>query len=170
MTRLSGFALFAIAFVMLAPLPSQAQISNKPFSFGTPGGIGMSNAGRQAIINQKINGAQPEVLLRDAFGNLLGLDNGPGGIPIVTGPDGQALPGYRGRGWKGSNPALDVRVFNAYFVPGRQQDGPPFTVAATSGQAVDAWTDAVIYGSASGYGSSIDQWVAMAEYLGPRLR
>jgi hypothetical protein len=170
MLKLIGLVLAAVVFVALAPEASQAQISNKPFSFKTPGGIGMSNAGRQAIINQKINGAEPEVLLRDVNGNLLGLEKGPDGLAIVIGPDGQALPGYRGRGWKGSNPALDVRVFNSYFVPKWREHGPPIPNASTSGEAVDAWTEAVIYGAPSGIGGSLDQWIAMANYLGPRLR
>jgi hypothetical protein len=170
MVKLIGLALVAMALVALAPAPSHAQISNKPFSFSNSGGIGMSNAGRQAIINQKINGTTPEVLLRDPAGNLLGLDKGPNGLAIVIGPDGQALTGYRGRGWKGGNPALDSGVFNAFFVPRLRDNGPPIPNAASSGEAVNAWTDAVLYNAPSGYGSSLDQWVAMANYLGPRLR
>ena len=166
MIRLFQLALVAIAFIMLAPPPSHAQISNQPFSFGNGSdGLGMSDAGRQAIINQKILGATPEVLLKDQLGRPLGVTKGPSGIAIVTGPSGEQLPGYRGQGWKGSNSERSAGVFNAYFMRGRQ-DGPPITVASTSGQAVDAWTNAVQYGPAA-YGSSVDQWVAMAYYLGP---
>ena len=166
MIRLLKVAVVAIAFTMLAPAASEAQISNKPFSFGAAG-PGMSDAGRQAIINQKILGATPQVLLKDELGRPLGVTNGPGGIAIVTGPAGEPLPGYRGRGWKGSDPAKGAGVFNAFFARGRQ-DGPPMTAAPTTGQTVDAWTNTVQYGGPSGNGSPIDQWVAMAYYLGPR--
>ena len=168
MIRLLQLALVAIAFLMLAPAPSHAQIGNQPFSFGNgSGGPGMSDAGRQAIINQKILGVTPQVLLKDELGRPLGVTSGPGGIPIVTGPAGELLPGYRGRGWKGSDPAKGAGVFNAFFARGRQ-DGPSMSAAPTTGQTVDAWTNTVQYGGPSGHGSPIDQWVAMAYYLGPR--
>jgi hypothetical protein len=40
---------------MLSVASAEAQLNNEPFSFGTPdGGIGMSTAARQAIINQQL--------------------------------------------------------------------------------------------------------------------
>jgi hypothetical protein len=164
--RFLQLVLVAIAFTMLAPAPSSAQMGTQPFSFGSGGsGLGISEAGRAAIINQKINGVVPPVLLKDEFGRPLGVVPGPGGVPIVTAPAGELLPGYRGRGWRESELAMGAGVFNEFFVAGPKSRAP--YISATSGQTVDAWTDAV-YGAPGGYGNSVDQWTAMAYYLGVR--
>jgi hypothetical protein len=161
--RFFQLVLVAVAFAM-SSAPAGAQMSTQPFNFG--GGLGMSEAGRAAILNQQINGAMPEVLLKDESGRPLGVTQGPGGIAVVTGPSGELLPGHRGLSWKGSGSGLSAGVFNEFFVPGRKSD-PPFAVASTSGETVDAWTDAV-HGPPRGYGNSVDQWTAMTYYLGER--
>ena len=166
MTRFCHFALMALALTILAATAAQAQISNKAFSFDGANGLGMSDAGKQAIINQKLIGATPDVLLRDSSGQLLGVEKGPGGVPIVTAPGGEILPSYHGPSWKGANPELAAGVFNPYFVMRQRARA---SLALTSSQTVDVWTDTVQMGGPSGYGSSVDQWVAMAYYLGPRL-
>jgi len=153
-----------VAFAMLSHAQASAQMSTRPFTFGS-GGPGMSEAGRAAIMNQQINGVTPEVLLKDELGRPLGVTQGPGGIAVVTGPSGESLPSYRGRSWKGSDASLAAGVFNEFFVPGRK-DEPPFA-AATSAETVNAWTDAV-HGSPTGYGNSVDQWTAMTYYLDGR--
>jgi hypothetical protein len=164
-TRILQLVLVAIAFALLAPAPSQAQMSTQPFSFGGSG-LGMSAAGKTAIVNQHINNIVPPVLLKDEFGRPLGVTPGPGGVPIVTGPAGELLPGYRGRSWRESELAMGAGVFNEFFVTGPKSDAP-FIAASSSGRTVDAWTDAV-HGAPSGYGNSVDQWTAMAYYLGSR--
>ena len=58
---------------------------------------------------------------------------------------------------------LDLRMFNIYLV-NRSYRPPP---AASTRQTIDAWTNTVLFSSPPGYGSSIDQWVAMAWFLGP---
>jgi hypothetical protein len=164
--RFIQLVLVAVAFAMLSPAPASAQMSTQPFSFGAAsGGLGMSEAGKAAILNQKINGVVPPVLLKDEFGRPLGVTPGPGGVPIVTGPAGNVLPGYRGRGWKESELAMGAGVFNEFFVRGPKSDAP--FVSASSGETVDAWTSAV-HGAPGGYGNSVDQWTAMAYYLGVR--
>jgi hypothetical protein len=164
--RFIQLVLVAVAFTMLSPAPSSAQMGTQPFSFGSGGsGLGISEAGKAAIINQKVLGLTPPVLLKDEFGRPLGVVQGPGGIPVVTGPAGELLPGYRGRGWKHSN-AVAAGVFNEFFVTGPKSNAP-YIAGSTSGQMVDAWTDAV-YGAPAGYGNSVDQWTAMAHYLGAR--
>lgn len=162
--RFFQLVLVAAAFTFLAPAPSSAQMSTQPFSFGGSG-LGMSAAGKAAIVNQQVNAIVPPVLLKDEFGRPLGVMPGPGGVPIVTGPSGELLPGYRGRGWKESELAMGAGVFNEFFVAGPKSSAP--YISATSGHTVDAWTDA-IYGAPRGYGSSVDQWTAMAHYLGSR--
>ncbi len=164
-TRFIQLVLVAIAFTILSSAPSSAQMGTQPFSFGGGSGLGISQAGKAAIINQKLLGLTPPVLLKDEFGRPLGIAKGVGGIPVVTGPAGELLPGYRGRGWKESELAMGAGVFNEFFVTGPKSSAP--YIAATSGQTVDAWTEAV-YGAPGGYGNSVDQWTAMAYYLGSR--
>jgi hypothetical protein len=164
--RFIQLVLVAVAFTLLSPAPSSAQMGTQPFSFGSGGsGLGISEAGKAAILNQKLLGLTPPVLLKDEFGRPLGVTQGPGGVPIVTGPAGELLPGYRGRGWKESELAMGAGVFNEFFVIGPKSSVP--YIAATSGHTVNAWTDAV-YGAPTGYGNSVDQWTAMAYYLGAR--
>lgn len=160
--RFIQLAVVAVGFALASIAPSSAQMSTQPFNFGS-GGIGMSAAGRAAIMNQQINGAMPEVLLKDQNGRLLGVGQGPDGIAVVTGSAGEPLAAYRGRSWKGGDTSLAAGVFNEFFVPGRKNE-PPFATAATSGETVNAWTDAV-HGAPQGYGSSVDQWTAMTYYL-----
>ena len=62
-------------------------------------------------------------------------------------------------------PIIDARIVNVYFVSKARFAPEPY--AATTAQAIDAWTNTVLLGSPSGYGTSVDQWVAMAWYLGP---
>jgi hypothetical protein len=166
MIQFAQFAAVAVAFTLLVPAPAAAQMGTQPFSFGSvSGGLGMSEAGKAAIVNQKVNGLTPPVLLKDEFGRPLGVVKGPGGVPIVTGPAGELLPGYRGRGWKESELAVGAGVFNEFFVTGPKSNAPH--VSSTSGQTVDAWT-AAVYGAPYGGGNSVDQWTAMAHYLGAR--
>jgi hypothetical protein len=61
---------------------------------------------------------------------------------------------------------IDARVINIYLINRARR--PPMPQAATTAQAIDAWTNAVLLGSPPAYGTSVDQWVAMAHYLGPR--
>ena len=61
---------------------------------------------------------------------------------------------------------IDARVINIYLINRARR--APMQQAATTTQAIDAWTNAVLLGSPPAYGTSVDQWVAMAHYLGPR--
>lgn len=61
---------------------------------------------------------------------------------------------------------IDARVINIFLI--RKARYVPMPQAATTAQAIDAWTNTVILGTPSGYGTSVDQWVAMAYFLGPR--
>jgi len=138
---------------------ASAQISNKPFDFGSSGGVGMSVAGKQAIMNQKLFGSTPSVLLKGPNGHLLGLANGPGSTAIVTSPSGELLPGYKGRGW--SSGSWGAGTFNAFFAGARGSDS--LSIASnSSGASVDSWTGQVLSGSSfGGSGSSVDQWTDM---------
>ena len=96
-----------------------AQMDNKPFSFNRRGGdeIGMSNGGRQAIIEEKIFDSTPDNLQRDSGGYLLDVTKGPGGSALVTRQSGAFIPGYSGTDFRDDNPLMRVGVFNPFFNP-----------------------------------------------------
>src|SRR5262245_49928378 len=101
MTRSGLIASGGLAVMLAIPGVAGAQISNQPFQFN--GGMGMSDAARSAIVNQQVFGVQPEIILKDEYGNLLNVEKGPGGVPIVTTPGGALLTRYKGPSWKGNN-------------------------------------------------------------------
>jgi hypothetical protein len=133
-------------------------MSNKPFSFGSvTNGVGMSTAGRQAIINRKLFGITPSVLLKGPGGRLLGVTKGPGSNAIVTSPSGEIIPGYRGRR---SLIPQGAGIHNAYFA-GIGSGDSTTGLASSSGNSVDSWTSQVISGASYGSGNSVDQWTDM---------
>lgn len=151
----------------LFPTDSEAQMGSKPFSFGTSsGGIGISIAGKQAIINKKLYGLTPKVLLRGGDGGLLTVQHGPGHSVIVTDSAGVILPGYRGRGF---NEGSSAGFFNAYFSGYHDGSYPQYVEASATRLAIDSWTSSVIYGGPSSIGtSSVDQWTSMVYAMNRR--
>jgi len=161
---------FTLVFFAALPLTSYAQLNNKPFAFkGTPdGGIGMSNAGRQLIMNQKITGATPGTVLKTGNGELITITKGTGGTAISTTASGVVLPTFKGTSYKGSNSALSVGTFNAYFVPGSGASGGGYgLVQLTSSAVVSTWTGRVVTGGqpvSYSPGSTVDAWTGMVFY------
>lgn len=149
---------------------SEAQMGSRPFAFrNSSDGLGMSRAGRQAIINRKLLGVTPDVLLKGPDGGLLGVQRGPGRTAIITSPGGEILPDYRGRGRNGR---LGAGIFNAYFLGNPGGSYPQYIETSATRVAIDSWTSSVIYG---GYGeppgggnSSVDQWTGMVYFLNHR--
>lgn len=160
MTGKTFKACLLLSAVFLLPTAASAQMSNKPYSFGTPGqGAGMSVAGKQAIMNQKLYGSTPDVLLKSPDGRLLGVSKAPGELAIVTTPGGEIVPSYRGRsitadtGWQAG-------AFNPYFF-GSRDNGVSFDVSVSSTDTVSAWTNQVFGGSSASSRSSVDVWTDM---------
>jgi len=158
------FAVVMAAVVVVAQ-PAAAQLQNNPYSFKySPGGVGMSVGGRQAILNDKLFDARPNVMLRDDAGGLLTLQRGPGDTAIVSVPGGNTIPGYHGRDFRGDNgDSVGVGIFNAYFTPRRDRVGGAYAVQADSADLVNSWTLRVISGGSAGYraDSPVDTWTAM---------
>ena len=149
---------FLLSLTLILPSSAFAQMSNKPFSFGTVSkGVGMSTAGRQAIINRKLFGITPSVLLKSPDGRLLGVSKGPGPNAIVTSPSGEIIPGYRGRR---SFVSWGAGIHNPYFA-GIGAGDSSTGLASSSGNSVDSWTSQVISGASYGSGNSVDQWTDM---------
>jgi len=144
----------------LLPTVAEAQMGSRPFAFrNSEGSVGISTAGRQAIIDRKLFGLTPDVLLRDLDGSLLSVQRGPGHSAIVTDSAGAILPGYRGRGF---NDGSASGVFNAYFLGSSDGSYPQYLETSATRVAIDSWTSSVIYGQPTSLGNgSIDQWTTM---------
>ncbi len=165
----SAFVVLLLA-VASTTYVANAQLNNKPFSFkGTPdGGIGMSVAGKQAIINFENFNIKPSTILRGSDGQLLNVTEGVGTSVIVT-PQGSSeiYPAYKGTSYKGNNSAMSVGAFNAYFVPSSGGNGgtssyTPFF--ASSSETVSTWTARVAtggYPASYSPGSVVDNWTSM---------
>jgi hypothetical protein len=152
--------IFLLSITLILPSSAYAQLSNKPFSFGSvTKGVGMSTAGKQAIINRKLFGSTPNVLLKSPDGRLLGVSKGPGPNAIVTSPSGEIIPGYRGRR---SFVSWGAGIHNPYFA-GIGSGDTLTGLAGSSGSTIDSWTGQVISGVSANYGSgnSVDQWTDM---------
>ncbi len=150
---------------------ANAQLNNKPFSFkGTPdGSIGISAAGKQAIVNFENFNIKPKTLLRGPDGQLLNVTEGVGNSVIVTPQgSGEIWPTYKGTGYKGDNIGMSAGAFNAYFVPSLNGDSgssvyfsPYYT---SSSETVSTWTSRVAsggYPASYSPGSVVDKWTSM---------
>lgn len=157
-TRLMRLPLLVAVCGMLivsATPSSHAQMSNRPFAFNTggSGSVGMSPAGRQAILGKELFGATPDVLLRSPDGRLLvGPVRGPGRSAIVFSPDGQSLPGYR-RDFRNGRRGLSAGAFNAFFIPRNSNRNRGYVPTAAPADAlVNTWTARVLSNTGIQYG------------------
>ena len=124
-------------------------LNNAPYDFGGKG-LGISPAGKQVILNEKLFGIRPDNITVGPDGSLLTTVRGPGDSAIVFDSSGTAVPGYMGRSWTGD--AYNMRLFNRMSYLDRSE-GQASTIAAMSG-----WTNMV--------GGSDDEF-AFANYLLP---
>lgn len=128
-------ALLMILAVASASAMAAAQgLNNQPYSFGG-NGLGMSAAGKQAILSDQVLGIRPDNLIVGPGGVLLYADQGPGGSAIVYDWYSVPVPGYRGRSWKGNwyRPGLPARMFFVERLSG----------AASTRAALAGWTSMI---------------------------
>lgn len=159
-TRVVAVAVAAL----LAGLPgaATAQLDNKPYQFRGGASAGMSNAGRQAILRQKVFGETPRDLVRGPGDRLLSVQEGPGGTPVVSDQGGEVLPGFRGRSAFRRDTGMGVGVFNAFFRPVSRDRGAWafFAGGAATRIGIAGWTTQVSGGGGvvpTGY-SPVDSW------------
>jgi len=164
---------FVLPLLTVASLSyvANAQLNNKPFSFkGTPdGGIGISSAGKQAIINYENFNIKPSTMLRGSGGQLLNVTEGLGTSVIVTPQGGSTIiPSYKGTSYKGNNSAMSAGAFNAYFVSSFSGDNgssmPYYPYFASSSESVSTWTTRVAtngYPASYSPGSVVDKWTSL---------
>lgn len=136
------------AVALLHMAPASAQLNNKPFSFNTgDGGIGMSTAARQALINQQLFNATPDNIMRAADGSLLTITrNSSGGrVPIVTSASGEIIPQFRGR-------SLDIGGLYFENVGTGSGDGGQLLLGfgSSSGITVNSWTFRLVAATTGG--------------------
>ena len=161
-------ALLLLPLSLLPHSSAEAQLNNRPYSFRTPGGSsGMSFGARQAIIDQKLLGAQPDNLMRGPGGALVSVEKGPGGVAVVRDYSGAPLPGFRGESWR--NAGDFAGSFNGFFIPGDVGFNLAFRYG-TAATLIGSWTSLLAepdrvrftpYGGAS----PIDDWISMIAFL-----
>ncbi len=159
-----------ILFALAVPGTGYAQMDNRPFSFkNSPGGLGMSQGGRQAILGAKLLGETPNTLLRNYNGELLELERGPGKSAIVRRQDGSFLPGYRGEDFRGGNEDMRVGVFNPFFSPVYTGDDYYPPAALQTAAMIDAWVGALVAGELPfpyyDVSNSVTSWTGFVNYL-----
>jgi hypothetical protein len=160
-SKVAGFLVFAVSLMLMAAEAS-AQMNNKPFSFSNGGGggssLGMSAAGRQAILNQQLTGATPDNIMRGPGGALIEITSGPNNMAIATGQDGVVLQGYHGRSGLLTGGA---GLFNPYFYANTDR-GTAYAVASQfTSNAIAGWTSMVSGRPVTTGGSSIDAWTSL---------
>lgn len=163
----------AACIMVSAPHTASAQLNNKPFSFSrSTDGIGMSQGGRQAILNDKIFNTRPDNLIRGNGGLLLDVTEGPGKSATVffLGTN-TVIPGYHGTSYKGdNNPMMEAGVFNSFFVPSSGSSIVSGFGAEISAAVVNTWTSRVISGGAPmsyNNGSLVDIWTGQVFAMSP---
>lgn len=144
--------------------------NNQPFAFGSVIGgsingstsTGMSAAGREAILNEKLFGSRPSNLIVGPNGALLNVSEGPGGIAVVSERSSPVVPQVRGsftsqfggiglQSFGGSSSLTGSGLLNASalttaaisgwidFVQGRRST----PASASTRNTIDSWTSQV---------------------------
>lgn len=130
--RIRALCASTIVVAMAAAGSALAQgLNNQPYNFGG-GGLGMSSAGKQAILSDQVLGIRPDNLVIGPGGVLLYADKGPGDSAIVYDWYQVPVPGYRGRSWRGNwdNPRYMTRLFYVERIGG----------AGSTTVALNSWT------------------------------
>lgn len=150
-----------------------AQMNNKPFSFrnSPTGGPGMSQGGKQAIIDEKLFDITPENLQRGSDGTLVDVTEGPGKSVIVfQHGTSSSIPGFHGTSFRGDNDLMQVGVFNAYFGPAgiERFAGYSYDELMTASM-INSWTMNITSGNGLapyyGNGGSVDSWTRFVNTL-----
>lgn len=167
-------AIVAVGIAMLVAMGTAgAQMDNKPFSFrnSPQGGPGMSQGGKQAIIEEKLFDSTPDNLQRGPDGRLIDVIEGPGhsAIALEHGTN-NTVPGFHGTDFRGNNELMQVGVFNPYF--GAMQDSSSYAgysyAQFHTAALINSWTMNMVAGgiSAPYYGdNAVDSWTAFVNSL-----
>jgi hypothetical protein len=164
-------AVMAAIIAMTMSGPAGAQLNNKAFAFrNSPGGIGMSYAGKQAILNEKVQGISPDNMQRGPNGILLDVTKEPGHSAIV-GYEGNAgfIPGFRGTDFRGGNPYMQAGMFNGFFAPAYPGKSTYTYNDYQTAAVINSWTAAVTSGympfSYYNANGPVDSWTSIVYSL-----
>lgn len=145
-----------MALVALFATDAMAQMNNRPYSFGGGPSLGMSNAGKQAILQQKLDGSTPDNIRKSASG-LITITRGPGNNAIARGADGATIPGFKGT----SRAVLGgVGIFNQYFRGSSGRSGTLSFASRHTSNAISGWTSMVSGNRGYRGGNSVDAWTS----------
>lgn len=145
-----------VALVALFATDAAAQMNNRPFSFGGGASLGISNAGKQAILQEKLTGSTPDNI-RKGLSGLITITRGPGNNAIARGADGATIPGFKGT----SRAVLGgVGIFNQYFRGNSGRSGPVSFASRHTSNAISGWTSMVSGNSRYRGGNSVDAWTS----------
>lgn len=145
-----------VALVALFATDAAAQMNNRPYSFGGGSSLGISNAGKQAILQEKLTGSTPDNIRRGTSG-LITITRGPGNNAIARGPDGATIPGFRGTSRAVSG---GVGIFNQFFLGRTSRSGTISFASRHTSNAISGWTSMVSGNPRYRGGNSVDAWTS----------
>jgi len=162
-------ALAAMLAIGGAAGAAQAQLFSEPYQFhrsgGFDGGPGMSVGYREAIIDEELTGNRPEFFLRDPFGNLLDVQEGPNGLAVVRSRGSTIFPGATAGGG-GISLNLAIRLGSSSggygFIP-----DPAASINSWTAMAAGLPVPAQRWILRGHQPAPIDAWVAQAVALRP---
>jgi hypothetical protein len=128
-----------VALLALFATDAAAQMNNRPFSFGGGSSLGISNAGKQAILQEKLTGSTPDNIRKSTSG-LITITRGPGNNAIARGADGATIPGFKGTAARSSAGSAYLTSISG-AVPGVTVEHclSPVVTRATRSPAGPAW-------------------------------
>lgn len=157
-------AIVGVALLLVSATAVQAQVNNLPYQLGN---AGLSYAGRQAILNDKLLNSRPKNLVRGIDGSLLDVSRRDNQAFLRSPQTGAILPGGSprrgwatglgtGLGWGGSINVYSAALSYRYARPG---------------ESMMQWISMLDMGPSRAYGSysvsdsesPIDQWTAQTD-------
>lgn len=158
--RMSVVLIMNLLLILVTAGLAYAQLDNKPYNFRhSPGGLGMSNGGRQAILNQKLLDKTPDNMLRGPDGFLLDVIKGPGSVVIVQRENnGSFIPGYRGTDFRGGHTDMQAGMYNLYFNSDDSDRGYFMYDNYQTAAIIGAWIATVAPGAAYDPANPVTSW------------
>lgn len=152
--------LLSLVLLLVTAGLAYAQLNNRPYAFkNSPGGLGMSNAGKQAIINDKILGSTPDNLVRGPDGYLLDVIKGPGNVVIVRKDNnGSIIPGYRGTDFRGGHSEMEAGAYNLFFTSDDSDRNYYMYDKYQTAAIIGAWIAAVAPGTSYDPANPVTSW------------
>jgi hypothetical protein len=169
--RVLGTLLLGATLVVLGGGAADAQIGNQPYRPG--GGVGISNAARQAIQNDRILGSRPRNLVRGADGSLLDVSRTNNQAFARSSANGAFLSSSAryGAGWPtGLGTGLGWGNMNLGWGGSGGGGGSGYGRSSFASESMMQWISMLSFGGGpaftpSGSGSTpLDIWIGQREW------